>query len=136
MRFTHLLDTSVLSQPIKDHPVEQVLVRWDKAGDTSVCSSAICLAELRQVLEMRQSQKYWRRFHELIEHRYLALPFDEDIATTYSQLAAQVKQMGKTKPTVDLFIAATAKHHGLILATLNEKDFRDIPGLAVENWSR
>jgi predicted nucleic acid-binding protein len=35
----------------------------------------------------------------------------------------------------DRMIAATAITHGLTLATLNPHDFRDIPGLTVEDWS-
>lgn len=36
---------------------------------------------------------------------------------------------------VDRMIAATAISHGLTLATLNPRDFRDIPGLRIEDWS-
>jgi predicted nucleic acid-binding protein len=36
---------------------------------------------------------------------------------------------------VDLLIAATAKQHDLVIATLNAKDFEDIPGLRVDDWS-
>ena len=32
-------------------------------------------------------------------------------------------------------IAATAMSQGLILATLNPRDFRNIPGLLIEDWS-
>ncbi len=32
-------------------------------------------------------------------------------------------------------IAATALQYGLILATLNTRDFAGIPGLAVEDWN-
>ncbi len=35
----------------------------------------------------------------------------------------------------DRMIAATAITHGLGLATLNPRDFRDIPGLTIEDWS-
>ncbi|MEP7129985.1 MAG: PIN domain-containing protein [Sphingomicrobium sp.] len=35
----------------------------------------------------------------------------------------------------DRMIAATAITHGLALATLNPRDFRDIPGLTIEDWS-
>jgi tRNA(fMet)-specific endonuclease VapC len=35
----------------------------------------------------------------------------------------------------DRMIAATAITHGLGLATLNPRDFRDIPGLSIEDWS-
>lgn len=135
MALTHLLDTSVFSQPIKDKPVDAVLARWEKLGDRSVCTSAICLAEMKQGLEARQSEKYWRRFDELLADRYPGLPFDEDTATTYARMASELRRLGRPKPTIDLFIAATAKQHGLILATLNVRDFDGIPGLAVEDWA-
>jgi predicted nucleic acid-binding protein len=35
-----------------------------------------------------------------------------------------------------LLIAATAKAHSFILATLNPRHFIGIEGLAVEDWSR
>ncbi len=135
MAHTHLLDTSVLTQPIKDRPVETVLSRWDALGDRAVCTSALCLVELKEGLEIRQSRKYWRRFDELLDSRYLILPFDENTAATYARLAAKLRSPGKPKPTVDLLIAAAARQHGLILATLNAKDFVGIPGLAVEDWA-
>ena len=36
---------------------------------------------------------------------------------------------------VDRMIAATALANDLTLATLNPRDFRDIPGLTTEDWS-
>ena len=36
---------------------------------------------------------------------------------------------------VDRMIAATALANDLTLATLNPRDFRDIPGLTIEDWS-
>ena len=43
---------------------------------------------------------------------------------------------GNPRPVIDLLIAATAKNHGLVLATLNYRHFEGVDGLAVENWSR
>lgn len=37
---------------------------------------------------------------------------------------------------VDRMIAATARANDLALATLNPRDFRDIPGLSIEDWSK
>ena len=34
----------------------------------------------------------------------------------------------------DLWIAAHAKAEGLILVTSNEREFRRIPGLEMQNW--
>lgn len=35
----------------------------------------------------------------------------------------------------DLWIAAYARSAGLTLVTNNEREFRRVPGLAVENWA-
>ena len=135
MALTHLLDTSVLSQPIKDHPLSAVMARWSAQGDASVCTSTICVAELLQGLEFRQSEKYWHRYRELLENRYAALPFDQTAATRFSQMSSALRRKGQPRPVVDLLIASTARRHGLIVATLNTKHFVGIPGLLVEDWA-
>jgi predicted nucleic acid-binding protein len=131
---THLLDTSVLSQPIKDAPLEGVMERWSAIGDGAVGTSAICLAELLQGLELRRSEKYWRRYRELLMHRYPVLPFDAAAAAVFGELVAKLQTLGQPRPALDLLIASTARSHGLIVATLNPKDFSGIPGVAVEDW--
>ena len=136
MTFSHLLDTSVFSQPIKDHPRESVLDRWSGLREEKLCTSAICLAEMLQGLRYRDSAKYWRRYRELLEDRYQVLPFDAAAAETFSLLAAELRQRGTPRPVVDLMIAATALRRGLILATLNTRDFTGIPGLRIEDWNR
>jgi tRNA(fMet)-specific endonuclease VapC len=37
---------------------------------------------------------------------------------------------------VDRFIAAQALALGLVVVTNNERDFADVPGLKIENWTR
>jgi predicted nucleic acid-binding protein len=135
MPLSHLLDTSVLCQPIKDSPHPGVLARWSDIGDESTCTSAICIAEILQGLEQRASEKYWNRYRGILKDQYAGLSFDSGSAQVYGRLAAQLKAQGSPKPVVDLMIAATAKQHGLIVATLNMKHFAGIPGLAVEDWS-
>lgn len=63
------------------------------------------------------------------------LPFDQQAARTHAELASELRRQGKPKPVVDQLIAATAKQHDLVIATLNAKDFEDIPGLRVDDWS-
>jgi predicted nucleic acid-binding protein len=134
MALTHLLDTSVLWQPIKDRPLQGVMDRWSALGDESLCTSAICLAEILTGLRERESSKYWRRYRELLENQYPVLPFDTAAADTFSELAVAEKRHGKPRPVLDLMIAATACRHGLVLATLNARDFADLSGLHVEDW--
>jgi predicted nucleic acid-binding protein len=133
---SHLLDTSVFSQPIKDKPVRSVLDRWSALPEDTLCTSSVCLAEVLGALHDRESPKYWRRYRELLENQYAVLPFDAAAADVFSRLDVALRRKGKPRPTLDLMIAATACRHDLVLATLNPRDFTDIPGLAVEDWSR
>ena len=135
MPLSHLLDTSVFSQPIKDRPLQAVLDRWSNLRENAFCTSAICLAETLQGLRQRDSLKYWHRYRELLENQYPILSFNASVADTFSVLAADMRRRGKPKPVVDLMIAATACLHGLVLATLNAHDFAEIPGLTVEDWN-
>ena len=50
----------------------------------------------------------------------------------YEQLRASFRRIGKN----DLRIAAIALEHGATLATRNVQDFRQIPGLQIEDWSK
>lgn len=60
------------------------------------------------------------------------LPFDAAVARVYGEICAGLEAAGRPLADADLQIAATALHHGLRLVTGNLKDFRRVPGLAVE----
>jgi predicted nucleic acid-binding protein len=61
-----------------------------------------------------------RRLSEL-ERRFDALPVDEDVATSYGQLAAAIVAAGRQprSRSVDILIAATAHAHSARLYTRN-----------------
>lgn len=58
-------------------------------------------------------------------------PNTERAIAHYEQLDAMRLNVGK----MDLKIAAIALEHGCIVVTRNERDFRRVPGLVVENWA-
>lgn len=68
--------------------------------------------------------------------RFLAImtvpDFDMRAAEVYSELA---RTLGAERKSFDRLIAAHALALGLTLVTNNERDFRDVPGLKVENWT-
>ncbi|MCP4270310.1 MAG: type II toxin-antitoxin system VapC family toxin [Candidatus Brocadiaceae bacterium] len=136
MSLTHLLDTSVYCQPIKKKPLPQVEKYWRAIGDQSVCISVICEAELLQGLEAKNSRKLWKAYDSILKNRLVIFPIDTKTAETYAKLASTMNAKGKPRPALDLFIAATAKTHGLIVATCNYSDFSCIEGVAIENWSK
>lgn len=132
---THLLDTSVYCQPIRKKPLPSVVARWMALGDNALCVSVHCEAEVLQGLEAKQSTQLWDRYQHLLQGRLPILDVTVEVAQTYAALAGPLIRRGMSRPVVDLFIAATAKRSGLILATLNLRHFVGIEGLAVEDWS-
>lgn len=52
----------------------------------------------------------------------------------YGSIRASLEAAGDMIGNNDLWIAAHAKAAGLILVTSNEREFRRIPGLEMQNW--
>ena len=63
------------------------------------------------------------------------LPIDDQVATAYGKLRADLERRGRTIGNNDLWIGAHALSLGLILVTNNEREFRRIDGLSIENWA-
>jgi tRNA(fMet)-specific endonuclease VapC len=72
------------------------------------------------------------RLDGLLEH-VEELDFTGREVAAYSSIIA-AKGFSR-RLVVDRMIAATALANDLTLATLNPRDFRDIPGLRIEDWS-
>ena len=136
MPLTHLLDTSVYSQPIRRAPLRSVQRRWAALGDRSLSTSVICEAEVLQGLEAKGSERLWQAYRSVLKGRVHVLPVDIRVAELYARVQAASTRVGRTKPALDLLIAATALVHDLTLATCNVRHFDDVEGLTVEDWSR
>ena len=133
---SHLLDTSVYCQPIKPKPLPSVERRWRELGDDALAISVICEAELLCGLQLKQSATLNSLYEQLLQDRVQTLTVDAAVAKTFSQIKAAGRKKGFSASDFDFLIAATAKAHGLILATLNVRHFNGIEGLAVEDWSQ
>ncbi len=133
---THLLDTSVYCQPLKPEPLASVERRWRDLGDGALAISVICEAELLYGLEWKQSARLQTQYEQLLRDRLHVFSVDTAIAKSFSHLKAGCRKRGFVASDLDFLIAATAKAHGLVLATLNIRHFNGMEGLAVEDWSR
>jgi tRNA(fMet)-specific endonuclease VapC len=108
--------------------------RWEEVGDGRVVTSAICEAEIRFGIRKKGSDRLAALFAELLP-RVSILPVDSLVAAAYAEMRAACEAAGRTVADMDLLIAATAKVHGLTVATLNFRHFEHIPGITVEDWS-
>jgi predicted nucleic acid-binding protein len=131
----YLLDTSVFSQPLRNKPVLRSLERWQAAGDARCRVSAVSVAEVEFGLHLEASSGRWQKYDALLRGRLEVLPTGSEVWEEFARRKARQHKLGRVVADLDLLIAATATHHGLIVATLNAKDFQKIDGLAWESWA-
>lgn len=128
----YMLDTNICIYLMKAHPPE-VLARLLQLDHGDVVMSIITYAELRVGLEgLGSSRAQNERALHLLTSDIPVLPFDEAAAERYGVQRAAVRD--RRRDALDRLIAAHATSLGLTLITNNEADFRDYPGLLVENW--
>jgi len=133
-----LLDTHVISESLKFAGDARVLAWLDAQLIESLCVSTISLAELRFGIAALPAGKRKDTLHNSLQQRILPLfhgrilPFDEAASETYGVLRARARSQGKAIASADGYIAATAIHHGLMVATRDTAPF-EAAGLKVIN---
>lgn len=129
----YLLDTNICIHLMDVHP-PQVVERFKKTTVGQVVISVVTYAELRHGIERCPDEDRAAAEHAL--RRFVArvpvLPFEERAAESYGVIAAAVRD--RRRDALDRLIAAHTVSVGATLVTNNEADFKDYPGLAVENW--
>jgi len=100
----------------------------------AILLSALSLAELQRGLTKEPRYTALRSARlEVLLRDIPVLPFDAEAANAYGRIIAQC---GWTKGRdFDRMVAGHAIATSSVLITDNGKDFRDIPGLTVENWA-
>ena len=99
-----------------------------------LCTSIIVAAELRFGALKRQSIVLQTRIDELLA-LVEVISFEAPADECYGIVRATLERDGVTIGANDLLIAAHAIALGCTLVTNNEREFRCVPGLAIENWT-
>ena len=101
-----------------------------------LCISMVTYAELCFGIENGDASLRGRRWAQidLFTRLLLTLPLDEAAGKHYGRIRAHLKRAGTPIGNNDLFIAAHALSTGAILVSNNEREFKRVPGLVVENW--
>jgi toxin FitB len=120
----YLLDTNVVSELRKQRPHGGVVAWLESIDDTQLYLSAVTLGEIQAGIELTREQdpdkaKEIEAWLELVASAYNVLPMD---AATFRAWARLMHRKSDTLYE-DAMIAATAKVHGLTVATRNVADF-------------
>jgi tRNA(fMet)-specific endonuclease VapC len=135
----YLLDSDHLSLYYRGHPAMLAHLSRHPPGDV-VLSVVAAEESLRGWLNLlsrhpdglRGVQAYASLLRAIdILHQFQIVPFDAACDQRFQQLCSQVRRVGRP----DLKIAAIALANNLIVVTGNRRDFGQVPGLIVEDWS-
>lgn len=125
----YLLDTDVVSQYTKQTPDSRVDDWIQRTDDRDLYISGITHAELWYGVNLlppgkrRTELENWIEDDLYMQFFNRVVSFDLDVARRYGSLMARAKKNGHNPNAMDVLIAATAEANGMVVATLNRKDF-------------
>lgn len=134
MDFRYLLDTNICIYIRKKKP-ERVSQRFQKVGSGEAAISVITYGEL--LYGANKSEQRARALATVQEFARIvpALPLPENAAQAYGFVRAELESRGEMVGPNDLWIAAHALASGLTLVTNDEREFRRVRGLKIQNWA-
>jgi toxin FitB len=129
----YLLDTNVVSELRKTRPYGAVVSWLKPLKSEQIFISAVTMGEFQSGVELTRRQdpskaQEIEQWMASVETSFAFLPMDHTCFREWSRLMFR-------KPTAlrqDAMIAATARIHGLTVATRDEKDFREL-GVEIVN---
>ncbi len=129
----YLLDTNICIYITKNRPPE-VLEKFKTLKRGEVAMSTITYGELRYGAQKSSQSKKINQILERLIKLIPVLPLNNSVATFYGQVRSACEKQGKPIGNNDLWIASHALDLKLTLVTNNEKEFKRVKGLTVENW--
>jgi tRNA(fMet)-specific endonuclease VapC len=133
-----LLDTNVVSEPLRPRPSAKVLEKL-RRHDGEVAIASVVWHELRfgavRLADGARRAAIERYLADVVAISFPILDYDRAAAEWHASERARLVAAGKTPPFVDGQIAAIALVNELTLVTANKVDFDLFRGLRVQRWN-
>jgi tRNA(fMet)-specific endonuclease VapC len=129
----YLLDTCVLSDFARGDAGSLVRIKATPPALIGISSVTVMEVEFGLALDPVRARKLAPVMHALLAAVEI-LPYGRQDAGATAALRAALQKSGRPIGAYDALIAGCALARGLILVTSNEREFRRVSGLRVENW--
>ena len=124
-----LLDTNVLSEIRKRRPHRKVVAFVAGQPLDLLYISTVTLAEIRFGIELVTDANRRAELHAWLTHKVRplfaqrVLDISEDVLLKWRLLVEEGRKSGQTFSQPDLFIAATALHHGMTVVSRDAREY-------------
>lgn len=120
---------------MKRAPASSLVMRLARVQPEDQFTSSVTLGELLYgAHRSSRTEALLQRIEETLVAELPVLPFDAAAARRYGELRAELERRGTPIGDADTRVAAIALSRGLAVVTGNERHFRQVPDLEVENW--
>lgn len=134
----YLLDTNILSEPLRPRPAQALLARLARFQE-QLCTASVVWHELwfgcRRLAASAKRARIEHYFVSVLAPSLPRLAYDERAALWHAEERARLTALGRPPSFIDGQIAAIAATQGLVLVTRNQADFEGFTGLVVEDWT-
>ncbi len=138
MSLTYLLDTNIISEPLRPVPNQQVLERLKRHQDEMALAAIVWHELLFGAYRLSPSARrsaIEQYLSQVIAPTVPVLPYDNQAAQWHAAERARLASLGKTPPFADGQIAAIARVNDLVLVTANTADFALFQDIQLKDWS-
>jgi len=137
MKLKYLLDTNVLSEPIRPKPNPNILANL-KQYRNEIATASIVWHELifgcQRLPIFHKRQTLEQYLYQVIQPHLSILPYTQEAAEWHAKERARLTRQGKPPSFADGQIAAISKINNLVIVTANVSDFKVFEGIVVEDW--
>ena len=131
----YLIDTNICIYIMNKRP-PAVIKKFKRFELGEIGISTITVSELQYgVSKSNHRKKNADRLEEFLAPLEM-LTYDQMAARVYGDIHFQLENLGQPIGPLDLLIAAHAISRDLVLITNNEREFKRIKRLKVENWAK
>ena len=137
MSVRYLLDTNIISEPLRPKPNAGVMARLEM-NEADLALAAPVWHELcygcKRLPEGKRRRAIQLYLDEVLRQHLPILPYDAAAAQWHADERARLEAVGMKTPFVDAQIAAIAMVNDLVLVTANGADYLRFDGLRIEDW--
>lgn len=137
MTIRYLLDTNVLSEPVRPSPHPRVLSRLREHGEEIATAAPVwneLLFGYERLPPSRKREAIASYLFRAVRASVPILPYDQAAAEWHAAERAKLTASGRPPAFVDGQIAAIAKVNELVLVTSNRSHFAGFGDLQVVDW--
>lgn len=135
-----VLDTNMLSEMMRAEPEPKIADWIVRQPSDALFTAAMCQAEILAGLAIIPSGRRRADLEGAARAMFAddfagrVLPFDTEAASTYAEIFAARRKLGRPSGTIDLMLAAIARARRASVVTRNVADFEGVGVTIVNPW--